>query len=232
MYQCQHKETLEVFACKVINLLQLTENESEYLREEIQIERLMSHNYVVQMVEVYKNEKQMHIVMEQVGGGDLLNYIQSKPEINEAELSLIMRQLIEAIAYLEKSGIVHRDLKPENIMIETDLLNSEIHQIKITDFGLSKINIPNEQMTESCGTPAYVAPEILMKQGYNQKVDIWAAGIIFYYLIRKQLPFKASDRMKTFEPILNKNPDLNHPAFKNVHPEVIDVIMKMLDKNP
>lgn len=117
-------------------------------------------------------------------------------------------------------------------MIETDPVKGEITQIKITDFGLSKINIPNEQMVESCGTPAYVAPEILLKQGYNQKVDIWAAGIIFYYLVRKQLPFKASDRMKTFELILNKNPDLNHLSFKHVHPEIVDVIMMMLDKNP
>ncbi len=80
-------------------------------------------------------------------------------------------------------GIVHRDLKPENILIEKDTETEEIVKIKITDFGLSKIIVPNEIMMESCGTPAYVAPEVLLKKGYRKEVDIWSAGVIFYTLV-------------------------------------------------
>jgi serine/threonine protein kinase len=85
--------------------------------------------------------------------------------------------------------VVHRDLKPENILVEKDPRNEEVTQIKITDFGLSKIVVPNEKMMESCGTPAYVAPEVLLKKGYKKEVDMWSAGVIYYTLICRQLPF-------------------------------------------
>jgi serine/threonine protein kinase len=84
---------------------------------------------------------------------------------------------------LHQCGIVHRDLKPENILIEKDIETEEIIKIKITDFGLSKIVVPNEIMMESCGTPAYVAPEVLLKKGYRKEVDMWSAGVIFYTLV-------------------------------------------------
>ena len=84
---------------------------------------------------------------------------------------------------------MHRDLKPENILVEKDPRNEEVTQIKITDFGLSKIVVPNEKMMESCGTPAYVAPEVLLKKGYKKEVDMWSAGVIYYTLICRQLPF-------------------------------------------
>ena len=86
---------------------------------------------------------------------------------------------------------MHRDLKPENILVEKDPRNEEVTQIKITDFGLSKIVVPNEKMMESCGTPAYVAPEVLLKKGYKKEVDMWSAGVIYYTLICRQLPFQS-----------------------------------------
>lgn len=85
--------------------------------------------------------------------------------------------------HLQKSGIVHRDLKPENILIEKDPSTEEVTALKVADFGLSKIAVPHEIMMESCGTPAYVAPEVLLKKGYEREVDIWSAGIIFYTLV-------------------------------------------------
>ena len=100
-----------------------------------------------------------------------------------------MYQLVEAIKYIQQCGVVHRDLKPENILVEKDPRNEEVIQIKITDFGLSKIVVPNETMLESCGTPAYVAPEVLHKKGYKKEVDMWSAGVIYYTLICRQLPF-------------------------------------------
>lgn len=90
---------------------------------------------------------------------------------------------------MQVCGVVHRDLKPENILIEKDAETEEIKLVKVTDFGLSKIARPNEIMIESCGTPAYVAPEVLYKKGYRKQVDMWTAGVIFYTLVCRQLPF-------------------------------------------
>lgn len=82
-------------------------------------------------------------------------------------------------------------MKPENILVEKDPRTEEVIQIKVTDFGLSKIVVPNEKMIESCGTPAYVAPEVLQKKGYRKQVDIWSAGVIYYTLVCRQLPFQS-----------------------------------------
>ncbi len=96
-----------------------------------------------------------------------------------------MNQLIEAIAYLQMCGVVHRDLKPENILVEKDARSDTVSVLKVADFGLSKISMPNELLSDSCGTPAYVAPEVLSRKGYTKEVDMWSAGIIFYTLVCK-----------------------------------------------
>ena len=160
----------------------MTPRERDFLREEIQIIKLISHPNIVQMKETYETEKNMYIIMEQVTGGELFDHIKTY-ELEEREVSICMHQIIAAISYLNKCGVVHRDLKPENILIEKDPETEEVVHIKLTDFGLSKIAVPDEIMMESCGTPAYVAPEVLHKKGYKREVDMWSAGIIFYTLI-------------------------------------------------
>jgi serine/threonine protein kinase len=94
-----------------------------------------------------------------------------------------MFEILKAIKYMHDCGVVHRDLKPENILIEKDPKSEEVSMIKVTDFGLSKLATPSEIMMESCGTPAYVAPEVLHKKGYRREVDMWSAGVIFYTLV-------------------------------------------------
>lgn len=169
--------------------------------------------------------------MEQVSGGELFEHIKTY-ELEEREIALIMYQLIEAIQYIQIAGVVHRDLKPENILIEKDPRTEEVIQIKVTDFGLSKIVIPDEVMIESCGTPAYVAPEVLLKKGYRKQVDMWSAGVIFYTLVCRQLPFQSQDRKTTFNHIKEKQPDMDNYAFKRFSRETKDIILKMLIKKP
>jgi serine/threonine protein kinase len=107
---------------------------------------------------------------------------------------IIMKQLIIGIGYLHMCGIIHRDLKPENILVELEPKpegqeNVIVKCVKITDFGLSKLSTPTELTFDCCGTPAYVAPEVLLKVGYRAQVDLWACGIILYSMVAKQLPF-------------------------------------------
>lgn len=175
------------------------------------------------MKETYETEKNMYIIMEQVSGGELFDHIKTY-ELEEREVAICMYQVISAIGYLNKCGVVHRDLKPENILIEKDPETEEVCNIKLTDFGLSKIAVPNEIMHESCGTPAYVAPEVLHKKGYKKEVDMWSAGVIFYTLICRQLPFQMPDRKQTFLQIKEKDPNMTLPAFSRFVPEAKDLI--------
>lgn len=231
VYECQNKETQEIVAMKHIHKPSLTEREREFLREEIQIIKLISHPNIVSMRETYETEKYMFIIMDQVKGGELFEHIKNY-ELEEREISLIVYQIVEAIQYLQTCGVVHRDLKPENILIEKDPHTEEVSQIKITDFGLSKIVAPNEIMMESCGTPAYVAPEVLIKKGYKKQVDIWSAGVIYYTLVCRQLPFQSPDRKITFNLIKERHPDMTHNAFRRVSKATKDIIVRMLAKDP
>lgn len=120
-------------------------------------------------------------------------------------MAIIMKQLLIGIDYLNTCGIIHRDLKPENILVETEPQfegkeNSvRVKFVKITDFGLSKLATPTEMTYDCCGTPAYVAPEVLLKIGYKCPVDVWACGVILYSMVAKQLPFQSNDRKTTFK---------------------------------
>ena len=111
------------------------------------------------------------------------------------DIAKIIKQALEALGYLHACGVVHRDIKPENILVELEdpvhesLKSQALKCIKITDFGLSKIMTPKDEVVDCCGTPAYVAPEILQKTPYGPAVDIWALGIVFYLMIAKALPF-------------------------------------------
>ena len=129
---------------------------------------------------------------------------------------------------------MHRDLKPENIMIEIDDsgLTTEVHQVKLADFGLSKIIVPGEMMFESCGTPAYVAPEVLHKKGYQKEVDIWSTGVILYTMIARELPFHSTDKKKTFKLIKEVDPDFESADWPLISEDCKDLIRKMLIKDP
>jgi serine/threonine protein kinase len=231
VFQCQNKETQDVIAVKHIVKGSLTERERDFLREELQIIRLIAHPNIVQMREIYETEKNIYIVMEQVRGGELFDHIKTY-ELEEREVALCMFELLQAIMYMHQCGVIHRDLKPENILIEKDPNTEEVSTIKVTDFGLSKIATPNETMNESCGTPAYVAPEVLHKKGYKREVDIWSAGVIFYTLVCRQLPFQMCDRKQTFTMIKERDPNMSNSAFDRFIPETKDLIMRMLTKLP
>jgi len=133
---------------------------------------------------------------------------------------------------LHLCGVVHRDLKPENILVECDEQTHEVAHIKLTDFGLSKIVVPGEVMTDSCGTPAYVAPEVLSKTGYSKEVDIWSTGVITFTMLARALPFHSSDRKKTFKLIKEAEPDLQSENWASISDECKDLIRKMLTKDP
>jgi serine/threonine protein kinase len=133
---------------------------------------------------------------------------------------------------LHLCGIVHRDLKPENILVDIDPASNRVNQIKLTDFGLSKIVVPGEVMYDSCGTPAYVAPEVLMKDGYSKEVDIWSTGVILYTMISRSLPFHSDDRKQTFKLIKEAEPDISGALWQKISAPCKDLLLQMLIKSP
>lgn len=228
VYRAIHKSTGEEFAVKIVDKSKIGVQERELLRSEIAILRLLSHKHVIYLKDVSDTCDSLYIVMELVKGGELYDLINQKHRLSEAHTHKIICQLLEIVAYLHKCGIIHRDIKPENILL-TD--KTESATIKLTDFGLSTLCDPNELLTQPCGTLAYVAPEVLTLQGYNQKADVWSIGVIMFLLLRGRLPFSVKNPAN-----LNMNKHYR-VRFEGRHWEGVstsakDLITRLLHLNP
>jgi serine/threonine protein kinase len=148
-----------------------------------------------------------------VTGGELFDEIVGRGSIPEKETAAIVEKILLAINYLHENGIVHRDLKPENLLLSEKSGNA---QIKISDFGLSKIFNDAEVMKTACGTPGYVAPEVLRRQGYSKEVDLWSLGVITYILLCGYPPFFDQKNAELFKKIMAGRYQFDHPWWDHI----------------
>ena len=187
------------------------------------LKKLRNHKNIIKYFEHFENEKHFFIVMENISGGNLLNAINKMSKFSEMMAKNIFRQLINTIKYLHSIGIVHRDIKPDNILLELD------NTIKLCDFGVSKEVKENQLLTDSCGTPAFVAPEILKDSPYNPYMtDIWSSGVVLYAMITGFFPFRGVNETELHKNILSGM----FPKLKDVSNELKDLLNKILEVNP
>ncbi len=223
---CVNKKTLERKAMKIIDKVLMDDEEKELVRSEIAIMKLIDHPNIVRMEDIYEGKRQIYIVMELYDGGELFDRIVGRSCFTEVEAHTIIYPLVSAIEYLHGMGIIHRDLKPENILCGKDLMD-----VKIADFGLSKLIFPDEVMKLPCGTLSYVAPEVLTLSGYGKEADIWSIGIIFYLLLCGGLPFDGDTRKEIIDKTINAELDLTSPGFQYLTAGCQDIILGMLNKD-
>ena len=156
--------------------------------------------------------------MENGAGGDLLNYVRKRRKLSEEFAKYIFRQLLEGIGYCHSKYILHRDIKLDNILLDPHGI------VKLCDFGVSKQVKPGEKMNDQCGTPAYIAPEILKDKGYEGFAsDVWSAGIVLYAMLYGSVPFKANN-MNDLHKIIIKG----KYSLKNEISEDAQSILKMM----
>jgi len=192
----RHKETGKTFAIKCIQkrLIKI-----QLLEREIQIMKCLKHPNILPLVEVFDNKDFIFLVLELVTGGELFDRIVERGNYSEKDASSIVNQILQAVQYLHSQGIVHRDLKPENLLVR-DTTDSNIH-IYVADFGLSRMFDDNQSLTTYCGSPEYVAPEVLSCVPYGKPVDLWSVGVITYILLTGFLPFYDKNHAILFEKI-------------------------------
>ncbi len=146
--------------------------------------KVLKHPYLVQLFEIFEDNKYIYLILEQVENGELFEMIVKNKKLTEAESARIYFQLVEALEYIHQIKIVHRDLKPENVLLDAN------YNIKLIDFGLSNIYVSNEKLQTACGSPCYAAPEMILGDKYNaMKVDIWSSGVVLYTMLTGKLPF-------------------------------------------
>ena len=226
-----HKLTGRKVAIKIINKQGITEQEMQLTKTEIEILKIGQHPNIITLYDVIENEEKIYIIMEYCAGSDLFAYIEERnfklPEKHAAE---IIRKLSSAVYYLHSFGIIHRDVKPENILM-TD--NTENADIRLLDFGLSKIVRSGEKCTEPYGTLSYVSPEVLQDIPYDERCDLWSIGVITYLLLSGVLPFDDENNIKEIarKTVYEKTP-FYPTLFQDVSKEAIDFVDKLLQKDP
>ncbi|KAL4259575.1 protein kinase superfamily protein, partial [Pleurotus pulmonarius] len=197
-----HIKTGKYYACKVINK-KLMEGREHMVRNEIAVLKRISsgHANVVTLHDYFETTHNLYLCFDLCTGGELFDRICAKGNYYEADAAGLIRTIFKAVKYIHDAGIVHRDLKPENLLFRSP---AEDADIMIADFGLSRV-MEEEKLsllTEICGTPGYMAPEIFKKTGHGKPVDVWAMGVITYFLLAGYTPFDRDSQQAEMEAII------------------------------
>nr|XP_060642429.1 serine/threonine-protein kinase PLK1 isoform X2 [Anolis sagrei ordinatus] len=223
-YELTDTATGEVFAGKVVpKALLLKAPQKEKMSMEVAIHRSLQHRHVVAFHGCFEDPNFVFVVLELCRRRSLLELHKRRKALTEPEVRYLLRQIIQGCQYLHSNRVIHRDLKLGNLFLNDDM------EIKIGDFGLAtKVEYDGERKKTLCGTPNYIAPEVLSKKGHSFEVDIWSLGCIMYTLLVGKPPFETSCLKETY--IRIKNNDYTIP--QNVNPVASNLIRKMLRSDP
>ncbi|GFP83232.1 cbl-interacting protein kinase 2 [Phtheirospermum japonicum] len=198
---------------------------TDQIEREISVMSLVNHPNVVHLHEVLATKSKIYFVLEYVRGGELFNKV-AKGRLKVDSARKYFQQLISAVDFCHSRGVYHRDLKPENLLLD------ENGNLKVSDFGLSALAESRRQdglLHTTCGTPAYVAPEVISRRGYDgAKADIWSCGVVLFVLLSGNLPFQDSNLMEMYRKI--GKGEFKFPEW--VPSDARRLISKMLDPNP
>ncbi|XP_059930994.1 serine/threonine-protein kinase DCLK1b [Gadus macrocephalus] len=225
--ECVERSTGREFALKVINKDKCIGKE-HMVQSELSILRRIKHPNIVLLIEEMDTPNELYLVMELVKGGDLFDAVSSSSKYTERDAACMLFNLASAIKYLHGLNIVHRDIKPENLLVYEHLDSSR--SLKLGDFGLA--TMVTGPLYAVCGTPTYVAPEVLDETGYGLEVDVWAAGVVAYILLCGFPPFQGSgdNQEVLFEQIQSGHLEFPSPSWDGVSDAAMDLVGGMLER--
>uniref|UniRef100_A0A3P9MLZ8 Serine/threonine-protein kinase DCLK2 n=1 Tax=Oryzias latipes TaxID=8090 RepID=A0A3P9MLZ8_ORYLA len=226
--ECVERATGQEFALKIIDKARCSGKE-HLIENEVAVLRRVRHPSIIQLIEVDETPTQLFLVMELVKGGDLFDAITSSTKYSERDASAMVYNLAGAVKYLHRMNIVHRDIKPENLLVCE--YPDGTKSLKLGDFGLA--TVVEGPLFTVCGTPTYVAPEIIAETGYGLKVDIWAAGVIAYILLCGFPPFRSENNVQEelFDQILRGKLEFPSPDWDTISLPAKMLISQMLQVN-
>lgn len=233
VYKCTKQDNIDIqYAVKIIDKTKFGTLDKEHFRAEINILKMINHPGIIKTYDIYETTKTIKIVTELVDDGELFNYILNMPCFTDDEVRPIIKQLLTCAVYLHDHGIIHSDIKPENI-----LYNKSTGQIKLIDFGLSKILLPNKKIEVVDGTLSYVSPEALELNMYFAESDVWSIGIVMYLLVYGKLPFDplpSEDELFDYNSVTIFNILTKELIFDNINRSKFanNILKQLLEKNP
>ncbi|XP_068135292.1 serine/threonine-protein kinase DCLK2 isoform X3 [Hyperolius riggenbachi] len=226
--ECVERSTGKEYALKIIDKAKCCGKE-HLIENEVSILRQVKHPNIIMLIEEMDTTTELYLVMELVKGGDLFDAITSSTKYTERDASAMVYNLASAMMYLHSLNIVHRDIKPENLLVCE--YPDKTKSLKLGDFGLA--TVVDGPLYTVCGTPTYVAPEIIAETGYGLKVDIWAAGVITYILLCGFPPFRSDSNLQEdlFDQILIGKLDFPSPYWDSITDSAKELISCMLQVN-
>ncbi|KAI3474416.1 hypothetical protein Pfo_029277 [Paulownia fortunei] len=230
VWHARHRVHGTEVAIKEIVTARLNSKLQESLKSEIFILKRINHPNIIRLHDMIEESGKMYIVLEYCKGGDLSMYIQQRQgRIPEATAKHFMQQLAEGLKVLRENNLIHRDLKPQNLLLVT---NGDNSVLKIADFGFARSLQPRGLAETLCGSPLYMAPEIMQLQKYDAKADLWSVGAILFQLVTGKTPFTGSNQIQLLQNIIKSTELQFPPEAKDLNPHCIDLCKKLLRRNP
>eukprot|EP01116_Phalansterium_solitarium_P017026 TRINITY_DN4096_c0_g1_i2.p1 TRINITY_DN4096_c0_g1~~TRINITY_DN4096_c0_g1_i2.p1 ORF type:complete len:513 (+),score=187.69 TRINITY_DN4096_c0_g1_i2:107-1645(+) len=223
------KATGKTHAIKCIIKKNLKPTEMQLLEREIDIMDKLKHPNVIELSEIMDSPDFLYLVLELCSGGELFDAIVKRGSYSEADAAHVVKQILQGVKYCHDNGVAHRDLKPENLLLASTPGQKDV--VKLADFGLSK-DVESGVLSTSCGTPDYVAPEVLLNDHYDVGVDIWSIGVITYVLLCGFPPFYGERQKDLFENIMAGRYNFPEPEWSANSEEAKDFIRHMLVTDP
>lgn len=222
------KSDKEKFAIKEIKKGNLSDEELRVVEMEVTIMKSIDHPNCVKLYKMYDTPKKVYMVLELLTGGELFDRIVAKGNFSEKEAAGVIHSVTTALKYLHSLPVVHRDLKPENLLYASP---DDDAAIKITDFGLAKSKNASK-MSTACGTPGYVAPEVLKNLPYGPAVDMWSVGVVLYILLCGFPPFYHEETKKLYRMIKKGEFGFPAPYWTDISKEAKDLVQRLLTVQP
>lgn len=227
VHKVRFKKDNNIYALKSLKKSKLKEaKQKEHLKAEKNILSNIKHPFIVGLKLAFKTDKKLYLAMEYLKGGELFFHMRKTKKLEENVAIFYIAQIVCALDFLHENKIIYRDLKPENIV-----LNSNGY-IKLTDFGLSKEGVDEDNKTETfCGTPEYLSPEMIKGDQYSYSVDMWGLGVLYYEMLFGKPPFYDKNREVLYKMIYFNEPNYNI-GNKSISENSINFLKKLLVKNP
>lgn len=230
VWRSWHRQSGRRVAVKEIDKKLLSPKVSENLLKEISILSTIDHPNIIRLFESIETEDRIFLVLEYCDGGDLAAYIHRHGKVSEAVARHFMKQLAAGLQILQEKHLIHRDLKPQNLLLSS---NEATPQLKIGDFGFARSLMAQDLADTLCGSPLYMAPEIIQNQKYDAKADLWSVGAILFQLVTGKPPFNGNTQYQLFQNILTSTElQFPHGALEELHPDCVDLCKSLLRQNP